>query len=199
MASKLEKRTMDFEVRIEEKEGEAPKIVGHAAVFDQETNIGGMFREMVAPGAFTQTLKDKDDVRGLFNHDSNFVLGRTKSGTMELKEDKTGLHTIITPPDTQLVRDLVLEPMRRGDIDKMSFGFEVRAQEWRDGEDGQMDLRIIRDAKLWDVSAVTFPAYDGTDVAVRSHDEYRKIKDSRQNSINTKKRKLQLMKMEDEN
>jgi len=194
-----ERRTIDIEVRVEDKEGEAPKIVGHAAVFNQEANIGGMFREMIAPGAFSKSLKEKDDVRGLFNHDANFVLGRTKSGTLSLKEDKQGLLSEIDPPDTQLVRDMVLEPMRRGDIDKMSFGFEVKSQEWRDGEDGALDLRIIREAKLYDVSPVTFPAYDGTDVAVRSHDEYRKTKDSRQNSINIKKRKLQLMKMEDEN
>lgn len=196
MASNIEKRTMDFEVRVEDREGEPPKIVGHAAVFNQETDIAGMFREMVAPGAFKQSLKNKDDVRGLFNHDPNFVLGRTKSGTLVLKEDETGLHTEITPPDTQLVRDLVLEPMRRGDIDKMSFGFEVKAQEWRDGEDGALDLRIIKEAKLWDVSAVTFPAYDGTDVAVRSLNEYRKSKDIPANRINIKKRKLRLMEME---
>jgi HK97 family phage prohead protease len=183
---------MDFEVRVEDKEGEAPKIVGHAAVFNQETDIGGMFREMVAPGAFKQSIKDGDDVRGLFNHDSNFVLGRTKSGTLSLKEDSHGLFTEITPPDTQLVRDLVLEPMRRGDIDKMSFGFEVKAQEWRDGEDGEMDLRIIKEAKLWDVSAVTFPAYDGTDVAVRSHEEYKKNKRVSRHSINNKKKHLKL-------
>jgi len=199
VASNIEKRTMDFEVRIEEREGEAPKIVGHAAVFNQEANIGGMFREMVAPGAFAKSLKEKDDVRGLFNHDANFILGRTKSGTLKLSEDKDGLRTEITPPDTQLVRDLVLEPMRRGDIDKMSFGFEAKAQEWRDGEDGEPDLRIITEAKLWDVSAVTFPAYDGTDVAVRSHDEYIKNKKDSRQSINNKKRRLKIIKMEESN
>jgi HK97 family phage prohead protease len=191
--SNIEKRTMEFEVRVEDREGEPPKIVGHAAVFNQETNIAGMFREMVAPGAFKQSLKDEDDVRGLFNHNPDFVLGRTKSGTLSLKEDKTGLHTEMTPPDTQLVRDLVLEPMRRGDIDKMSFGFEVKAQEWRDGEDGELDLRVITEAKLWDVSAVTFPAYDGTDVAVRSHEEYKKSKNDSRQSINHKRKHLKLM------
>jgi HK97 family phage prohead protease len=199
MGSKREKRTMDFEVRVEEKEGEAPKIVGHAAVFNQETNIAGMFREMVAPGAFANSIKVKDDVRALFNHDPNFVLGRTKSGTLSLREDDKGLWMEVTPPDTQIVRDLVLEPIRRGDISQQSFGFEVKAQEWRDGEDGELDLRTITEAKLWDVSAVTYPAYEGTDVAVRSHDEYRKSKEIPANRTNIKKKRLQLMKMEEEN
>jgi HK97 family phage prohead protease len=182
---------MTFEVRLEEKEDAPPKIVGHAAVFNQETNIGGMFREMVAPGAFKKSIKE-DDVRALFNHDANFVLGRTESGTLDLKEDKDGLWMEVTPPDTQLVRDMVMEPIRRGDITQQSFGFEVKAQEWRDGEDNELDLRVIREAKLWDVSPVTFPAYDGTDVAVRSHDEYRKAKAA--NRTNIKRKRLALNK-----
>jgi HK97 family phage prohead protease len=185
-----------MEVRVEDNEGEAPKIVGHAAVFNQEANIGGWFREKIAPGAFKRTLKEEDNVRGLWNHDANYVLGTTKSGTVSLSEDKQGLLSEITPPETQLIRDIVLEPMRRGDIDKMSFGFQVTAEEWRDGEDGELDLRIIKEAKLFDVSPVTFPAYEGTDVAVRSHDAYKKTKDSRQ-CKNNKARKLQLMKMEE--
>jgi HK97 family phage prohead protease len=199
MASNIERRTINTEVRLDERDDSPPKLVGHAAVFNQEANIGGMFREMIAPGAFAKSLKENDDVRGLFNHDANFVLGRTKAGTLELKEDKVGLLSEINPPDTQLVRDMVLEPMRRGDIDKMSFGFEVKAQEWRDGEDGELDLRIIREAKLYDVSPVTFPAYEGTDIAVRSHNEYRKSKEIPANRKNIKKRKLQLMKMEEQN
>lgn len=197
--SNIEKRTMSFEVRIDEREGEPVKIVGHAAMFNQETEIAGMFREMIAPGAFTRSIKEGDDVRALFNHDPNFVLGRTKSGTLKLKEDKQGLWMEVTPPDTQLVRDLVIEPIRRGDISQQSFGFEARGEEWQRGEDGEMDLRILTDAKLWDVSAVTYPAYDGTDVAVRSHDKYKKsLKDSR-HSINLKKKRLQLIKMEEQN
>ena len=86
-------------MRIERVEGTAPKIGGYAAVFNREAVIAGMFREQIAPGAFTDAI-GRDDVRALFNHDANFVLGRTVSGTLRLSEDETGLRYDVTPPST---------------------------------------------------------------------------------------------------
>lgn len=153
-------------------EGEAalPTITGYAAVFDTETVIGGKdwgFREKIARGAFAEALKTSD-VRALFNHDEEYVLGRVKSGTLRLTEDERGLKVEIDPPDTQDARDLITK-MQRGDIDQMSFAFTMEGgvQTW--DETGDMPLRVIEKVgELMDVSVVTFPAYPETEAAARS-------------------------------
>lgn len=149
-------------------DGDAPKkLEGYAAVFNERSeNLGG-FREVIAPGAFTQAVKE-DDVRALWNHDSNFVLGRTKSKTLELAEDDHGLRMAVTPPDTQWAKDLLVT-VERGDVDQQSFGFSVRAggEQWHEDEEGVV-IRTITDAKLFDVSPVTYPAYPQTEVQARS-------------------------------
>lgn len=155
------------EFRAEDREGsDLPDLIGHAAVFDVEVEIGGYFgsfMESVAPGAFKKSIGE-DDVRALFNHDPNQVLGRTASGTLELKEDKIGLLTRISPPNTQLGRD-VTELVRRGDVSQMSFGFFVIKEEIEEERDKPLKRRIL-EAELFDVSPVTFPAFDTTDIAV---------------------------------
>lgn len=168
MTKSIEKRTVQFV--IESRDDDAPKMIGHAAVFNEETNIAGMFIERVAPGAFKKSIKE-DDVRALFNHDPNFVLGRNKAKTLILEEDERGLKIEISPPDTQVARDLTTL-MKRGDISQMSFAFQVLRDEWEKGEDGKPDVRTLKKVRLFDVSPVTFPAYEGTDIAVRSHDEW---------------------------
>jgi hypothetical protein len=152
-------------------DSEEKRIVGHAAVFNTDTDIAGLFFERVAPGAFTRAIKE-DDVRSLFNHDANFVLGRTKSGTLILREDETGLLTETIPPDTQFARDLQIS-IDRGDISQMSFGFRVKGEAWEERADGTW-LRTITDVELFDISPVTFPAYPTTDVGLRSLEQYRK-------------------------
>jgi len=163
-----EKRTVDIEYRLIRDDGR-PRIEGYAAVFNKDSEDMG-FIERIAPGAFKSALK-VSDVRALFNHDPNFVLGRSKSGTLVLKEDRTGLHMSVKPPDTQLIRDLVLAPIDRGDITQQSFAFEVEEDEW-DGLDKDHPVRTIRKFKqIFDVSPVTFPAYPDTDVALRKLSE----------------------------
>lgn len=141
-----------------------PEIVGHAAVFNREADIGGWFIESVAPGAFRRAIA-QDDVRSLFNHNPDFVLGRNRAGTLKLSEDDTGLMTVTQPPDTTIARDLLVS-IERGDISGMSFGFRVLKQEW--DESGDILKRKILEVELFDVSPVTFPAYPQTDVALRS-------------------------------
>jgi HK97 family phage prohead protease len=165
MTNKIERRSFTFEQRAG-AEGEAPKIVGHAALFNVEADLGS-FREMIDPGAFTSAIKT-DDVRALFNHDPNYVLGRNTSGTLRLSEDEKGLAIEIDPPDTGYARDLMVS-MKRGDISQMSFGFIAREQ--RVERRGDALYRIVTRASLVDVSPVTYPAYRQTDVAVRSADE----------------------------
>jgi len=144
------------------------RLVGHAAVFNSLSEDLGGFREQIAPGAFAEAI-DKDDVRALFNHDPNFVLGRTASKTLRLSEDARGLLIEIDLPDTQTVRDLVVAPIERGDVSQMSFGFSVRpgGQDWAKDDEGRT-IRTLKRVRLFDVSPVTYPAYHATDVAVRS-------------------------------
>lgn len=177
----LEYRTYDLLSFLVEKRAEEDreKIVGHAAVFDK-IGDGGWFREKIAPGAFFKSI-EKDDVRALFNHDPNFVLGRNKAGTLILREDEKGLWTETDPPDTQFARDLKTS-ISRGDISQMSFGFEIIAEERVKGEGNEPDLFIIKEVKLWDVSPVTFPFYKQTDVSVHSREAWRE-KETRQKSI----------------
>lgn len=151
-------------VEIREEGGEPPKIVGHAAVFDTLSVDLGWFREKVARGAFAKTIREAD-VRALLNHDPNYVLGRNKAGTLRLAEDERGLAVEIIPPNTQWARDL-LESMRRGDVDQMSFGFRAIKEEWEG--DANNPVRVLKEVELFDVSIVTFPAYPATDAHVRS-------------------------------
>lgn len=157
----LERRQI-VELRVEQ--GDKPKIVGHASVFDKPAEIWG-FEEVVRKGAFAEAVK-RDDVRALLNHDPNFVLGRTKSGTLSLHEDDIGLAVENDPPDTQWAKDLQIT-MQRGDIDQMSYGFIVEEEKWSK-RDGNPDLREILKARLFDVSVVTFPAFEETDAQVQN-------------------------------
>lgn len=178
------------EFRVDSTEGAQPKMYGHAAMFDSLSGDLGGFREMIAPGAFVKSLESAD-IRALFNHDSNIVLGRNKAGTLRLKEDKNGLAIEIDPPDTQAARDLIVS-MSRGDINQMSFGFRTITDKWekRDGE----WLRTLKEVELFDVSPVTYPAYAATDIAVRSMQEAIK-KDTPDNKymIDLMRRKLDLI------
>lgn len=159
------------ELRIAENDGGGSVIEGHAAVFDSWSETLGSifpFQEIVRKGAFKDSIA-KDDIRALFNHDPNYVLGRNRAGTLELVEDEIGLRVRISPPDTTWARDLQAS-IRRGDISQMSIGFIVEDDEWstRNG----MDMRELKRVQLFDVSPVTFPAYTATDVGVRAMQEY---------------------------
>jgi HK97 family phage prohead protease len=164
----LEKRVMtECEMRVEREDREgnpAARIVGYAAVFNKPTDIGP-FREVIVPGAFGKALESGVDVRALFNHDPNVVLGRTSAGTLKLEENTKGLKYTIRPPDTAAARDLLVS-IERGDITGSSFGFRTIKNVWRT-DDGR-DLRELIEVEPFDVSPVTFPAYPQTSVALRS-------------------------------
>lgn len=150
--------------------GETRTLSGLAAVFGRETVIGPWFREVIQPGAFTESIA-QDDVRALFNHDPNLVLGRNVSGTLTLSEDADGLRYDVTPPDTTYARDLMVV-VDRGDVSQSSFAFEVPdgGDEWNYDElkAGKLPLRTITKARLYDVSPVTYPAYTDTTVSARA-------------------------------
>lgn len=160
----MERRCVKSEIR---SEPDTNKITGYAVVFNSLSEDLGGFREVVRPGAFKRTLNNNADVRFLFNHDSNFVLGRNQANTLILSEDAYGLRIENTPPDTQWAKDLK-ESIKRGDINQMSFGFRVVKDSWgADPVDATRQLREILEAELFDVSVVTYPAYESTTVSVR--------------------------------
>ena len=161
--TELEKRGGDLGVEVRADDDGKKTLKGYAAVFNRDTTIGDYFIEKIAPGAFDKALHD--DVRALVNHDPGRVLGRTKSGTLRLDVDARGLKVEIDVPDTMDGRDL-WTLVERGDVSGMSFGFRVTKQEW--DETGDLPVRTIHEVELFEVSAVAFPAYDDTTLAVRS-------------------------------
>lgn len=184
MLENEERRVVVGELRVA-TEGEAPKITGHAAVFNSlSENLGG-FREKIAPGAFSRTLREGADVRALVNHDPNLVIGRSRSGTLRMEEDNRGLRVEIDPPDTQAARDLMTS-IRRGDIDQMSFAFRTVKDSWETDAKGD-EIRTLHDLDLHDVSAVVYPAYPSTKVAVRSLE---RAKAERQRDPNAARRRM---------
>ncbi|MBH0174719.1 HK97 family phage prohead protease [Fictibacillus sp. 23RED33] len=147
-----------------EPESQEMYIEGYFAVFNGATELWpGAFEEL-APGAFDGTLGN--DVRALINHDTTLVLGRNKSGTLELKADSHGLwgRVKINAADSDAVN--LYERVKRGDVDQCSFGFNIGAEEteWRD--DGTVKWTITQ-VDLHEVSVVTFPAYEETGVQAR--------------------------------
>lgn len=170
--NEIERRTYTVDsFALEERAAGVILMRGHAAVFNELSQDLGGFREQIAPGAFTEALQ-RDDIRALFNHDANFVLGRNRSGTLKLVEDTRGLAIEIEPPDTQFARDLITS-MKRGDITQMSFAFQVmpNGQDWAKDEEGRV-IRTLKKLRLFDVSPVTYPAYTGTDIALRSMNDF---------------------------
>jgi HK97 family phage prohead protease len=169
--TELESRMIVAPLKIErrsENEGEGVNAIeGTAALFNNRTKIGGWFYEEVLPGAFDDVLGD--DVRCLINHDPRLILGRTASGTLELWQDNTGLKYRYTTPDRTYAKDLE-DAIRSGDVSQSSFQFKTKESIWIEQED-DLDIRQIKKVeRLYDVSPVTYPAYEDTSVAKRSFD-----------------------------
>ena len=136
-------------------------IEGYGARFDVWSENLGFFKEKIAPGAFGKTIGE-NDIRSLFNHDNNKILGRTKAKTLELWEDQKGLMFKTSLPDTTYARDLAIS-IKRKDITQNSFGFETVRDTWNKSN----DKRILEEVRLFDVGPVTFPAYPQTTVKLR--------------------------------
>ncbi len=169
----LETRVVAFEelaegLEVRQEGDDPPTLVGYASVFGKLSLPLGFGREKVQRGAWAASIAN-DDIRALWNHDSNIVLGRTKSGTLKLSEDKRGLKVEITPPDSFQF----METIKRGDVDGMSIRFTVQEQKFKNLDKEDETVRTILKGKLHEVSPVTFPAFPDTKVAVRSVQEWR--------------------------
>lgn len=153
-------------------DGEPIGVKGHAAVFDQPSEVlydwwEGQYIEEMAPGSFTKTLQEAD-VRFLINHDPNLILARNTAGTLRLAEDAIGLAVDADLEPTTYGLDLLMN-MRRGNVTQMSFMFQVMKDDWTGTRDG-LPRRYVQEVRLYDVSAVTFPGYTQTDIGMRSRD-----------------------------
>lgn len=169
---KIERRYFPIEsqeLRID-GEGEARTVSWFPAVFDSMSEDLGGFREIVKPRAFTKTIQEQD-IRALWNHDTNYVLGRNRAQptpTLDLHVNRHGLRASVTPPDTQWARDLMVS-IERGDVNAGSFGFQVLKDNWREDHDTGEIIRELQEVRLFDVSVVTYPAYPATEgVALRA-------------------------------
>lgn len=153
-----------FETR--DAEGEL-SIEGYFSVFNSIYELWPGATESVAPGAFSETLGN--DIRALVDHNSTLVLGRNKAGTLELREDSHGLwgKVKINPNDSDAMN--LYERVKRGDVDQCSFGFMIEDEETEFREDGSIHW-TIRKVNLFEVSVVTFPAYEDTAVTARKAD-----------------------------
>jgi HK97 family phage prohead protease len=130
-------------------------IAGYAAVFNSPSEDLGGFIEYIAPGAFDSVMND--DVRGFYNHDYNYLLGRASSGTLRLSTDERGLRYEIDLPNTTYANDLI-ELMRRGDVNQSSFAFMIESDNW--SVKGKQNIRTItKISRLIDVAPVVIPAY----------------------------------------
>jgi len=152
-------------------DGQPTKIQGYVALYDRWSPVYGRFRERIAKGFFDEPLSRGADVRLLFNHNQDYVLGRTRSGTLKLRSDETGLWAEADIPQGELFRGLVVEPMKRGDLSGASFSFTLPpegGQEWRKASDGVWERTLTQAGDLMDVGPVTFPFYPETEVGVRA-------------------------------
>lgn len=142
-------------------------LVGYAAVFNQRSQVLWDFVEVVKPGAFKQSLERGDDIRALWQHNWDDVLGRRSTKTLRIQEDDKGLAVEIDIPDTQVGRD-VKTLVERRDVDGQSFGFNTMKDNWTKDKDNGLYIRELIQVDLFDVGPVTVPAYSGTSVEARS-------------------------------
>lgn len=178
-----------FDAEIELRSEEDKNVLhGYAAKFESLSVPLFGFREKIRKGAFASSLK-KNNVRALWNHNPDFVLGSTKNGTLQLEEDDKGLKFELELPDTQAGRDAAVSVSRR-DVDGMSFSFEANKQEW-DESDEKNVIRTLIAVDIKEISPTAFPAYPATKVSTRSiKDDYEDYSEEKRNTEAEKKKDI---------
>lgn len=165
-------------------EGDTDKFIeGYFIVYNRETELWPGYFEQVAPEALNNTLGN--DIRALINHDTTLVLGRNKANTLDLKSDGHGLFgsVKINPNDIDAMN--LYERVSRGDVDQCSFGFNIGNEEDDFRKDGTIHT-ILKEIDLWEVSIVTFPAYEETGVQARK----KNFEQQREKQLDVRKKKL---------
>ena len=154
----------DFKITREDESLDEMVIEGYFALYENETELCKDAYEIISKGAFDNTLNN--DIRALWNHNTQYVLGRNKSGSLEVKADDKGLFGIIKLPKTQYAKDLY-ELLKRGDVDQCSFGFNILAEDLEELASGGYRWRI-NEIDFHEICVVTFPAYENTTVQARA-------------------------------
>lgn len=183
--SRKERLTRSLETELKtraEQEGEMI-IEGYFAVFNKQTELWKGAYEEIDALAFNETLGN--DIRALINHDTSLVLGRNKSGTLQLKVDSHGLwgSIRINPNDLDAVN--LYERVKRGDVDQCSFGFNILSEETDFRDDGTVKWKL-KEIDLHEVSVCTFPAYEDTGVQAR----HKEIEQHKEKQMETRKANL---------
>lgn len=153
-----------FEITRQQQSPEEMIIEGYFALYETETELIDGIYEIITKGAFDNTLNN--DIRALWNHNSQYVLGRNKSGSLELKTDDKGLFAVVKLPNTQYAKD-IYSLIQRGDLDQASFGFNILGEDLEELASGGYRWRI-NEIDLHEISVVTFPQYENTSVQARS-------------------------------
>lgn len=156
------------DIKTRETDGSGPEIEGYFAVFDEVYQVWPGVTESIQQGAFDESISQ--DVRALYNHNTDVILGRVSAGTLELRQDSHGLwgKVKINPDDTEAMN--VYNRIARGDITGCSFGFEIESERNDIKEDGSVHYTIERVNPLYEVSPCVFPAYEATHISSRGHD-----------------------------
>lgn len=174
-------------------------ITGYAAKYNSETDLG-YIREIIMPGAFDDNMND--DVRALFNHEESAILGRTVAKTLEIGSDGVGLWYRVRLDKRNSDHMNLFYSIQRGDVSQSSFAFIVKEQSWERTSDDKPNLRkIVKVEKLFDVSPVTYPAYNNTSintsVALRSMKESIKEEMPQEDwELESRKMKLHILKLQ---
>jgi HK97 family phage prohead protease len=171
-----------FKITREKLNPDEKVIEGYFALYESETELFPNTFEIISKGAFDNTLKN--DIRALWNHSTQYVLGRNTSGSLELRVDEKGLFGIIKLPNTQYANDL-FELVQRGDVDQCSFGFNILNEDLEELASGGYRWRI-NEIDLHEISVVTFPAYENTSVQAR----HKQVEQIEQRKLQEKKDKL---------
>ena len=171
-----------FEITRQSENPEERIIEGYFALYESETELFQDSFEIITKGAFDNTLNN--DIRALWNHNTQYVLGRNSSGSLELRVDDKGLFGIIKLPNTQYANDL-FELVKRGDVDQCSFGFNILNEDLEELASGGYRWRI-NEIDLHEISVVTFPAYENTSVQAR----HKQVEQLEQRKLQAKKDQL---------
>lgn len=184
----------DLETRTEENSNERI-ISGYINKFNSRSQYMGFYEE-VAKGAFDKTLADGHNIYAMYNHNSDMILGSTRSGSLRLNVDSIGLHfELRINPNISYASDIA-ELVKSGDLEGCSFGFWVTDDEWTYTED-KIDLRIIKELELIEVTITPFPAYLDSEASCRSFELHNKEVENA-NELRNLEKEIELLEIEAE-
>ena len=187
MSTRTERQIRSAAVSFKTRQDESgPVIAAYFAVFNTPTELWPGCIEQIAPGAFASSLSG--DVRALVDHETRLVIGRTTVGTLTLREDDFGLYGEIKINEHDSDAMNLYARVQRGDVSQCSFGFDIVAEDYLVSPDGQTCTWTIREVILYEVSIVTFPAYEATSATARASGDTTSLK-----SIRQERRKKELL------